>query len=156
MTLRTLAAFALLGALSLGCSKEEDPQCTRDLQCASANTACTKGACRGGVCNADPLPEGTLLADQSPVAAKHCVKLVCNKTGQAVEAADGSKVPTAVVPCKKQECEGTTLKTLTVMDGVSCDLDKGTCRGGICQSNDAGPITDTGSADTGEMDAASD
>jgi hypothetical protein len=156
MVLRTFAASALLSVMLVGCSKEEEPQCERDSQCASATTACTKGVCRGGVCNADPLPEGTRLTDQSPVKDKFCVKLVCNKTGQAVEAEDGSKVPSEIIPCKKQQCEGTSLKTIAVMDGVSCDLDKGTCRAGVCQSNDAGPVVDTGTPEVGEMDTGSD
>jgi hypothetical protein len=153
MTLRTFAASALLGALLASCSKEEDPQCERDTQCSSANTACTKGVCRGGVCNADPLPEGT-KPDQSPLKGKYCVQLVC-KAGAAVEV-PSTLTPTESIPCKQQFCEGTTLKVVPVMDGVNCDLDKGTCRAGVCQSNDAGPIVDTGTPEVGDMDSGSD
>lgn len=153
MTHRTFAASALLAALSLGCASKEEPQCTRDSQCTSANTACTKGVCRDGSCAADPLPEGTVLADQTPVASKHCVQLVCNKTGQPTEAPLGSKTPEPI-PCKSQTCEGTTLKTENFLDGIPCESGNGSCRMGVCVSNDAGPVVDTGTPPVdADMDA---
>ncbi len=145
MTHRTLAASALLAALFVvGCASKEEPQCTLNSQCTSATTACTKGVCREGSCAADPLPEGTVLADQSPVKDKYCVQLVCNKTGQPTEAALGSKTPPDAVQCKKHVCEGTTLKTETFLDGIPCESGNGSCRKGVCVSNDAGPMPDTG------------
>lgn len=161
MTVRTLAASALLfgalAALDVGCSKEE-PQCEKDAQCTSANTACTRGVCREGVCHSDPLPERTLVPDQSPVKDKYCVELRCDKAGKAVEVPLGSKVPMTVIPCKKQECDGTTLKTTDVLDGVPCDSGNGTCRGGVCRPNeDSGPPPgDTGAMDSGVIDAGGD
>jgi hypothetical protein len=154
-----LHALVLFSLLSLSCSKEEEPACTRDSQCASATTSCTIGLCKEGTCLAQPVAEGTRVADQSPVKDKFCVVLKCDKTGKAVEMADGSRVPSAQVACKKSFCEGTTLKTENIMDGVPCDSDKGTCRGGVCQPNtpgDTGPTPmDTGVMET-DVDAATD
>lgn len=167
MALRALAASVLLAGLGasflyVGCSKAEEPDCERDGQCATANTACTRGLCRDGKCLAEALPEGTRPADQSSVKDKYCVELRCNKTGAPVEVALGSKVP-AEIACKKNLCDGMTLKTESILDGVPCESGAGTCRGGVCKPNeDSGtPPTDTGTADTGDMmeaavDAATD
>ena len=149
---RALLLFLVLG---FGCSKEE-PGCEKDAQCTSATTACTTGVCRDGSCLAQPVAEGTRLADQTPVKNKLCVQLKCDKAGRAVEVADGSKVPPQVA-CKQSSCDGTTPKTENILDGVPCESGNGTCRGGVCQPNgDSGPPpVDTGMAET-EVDSASD
>lgn len=149
-----MRALLVALVLCLGCSKEE-PGCDRDAQCTSATTACTTGVCRDGACLGVPVAEGTRLADQSPVKEKFCVQLRCDKAGRAVEVSDGSKVPPQVA-CKQTSCDGTTLKTEDILDGVACESGNGACRAGVCQMNvETGPPMDTGVAET-EADSAMD
>lgn len=142
-----VSVFALLAQVS--CSKDEDPECSKDSDCKSATTGCTVGVCRDGKCAANPVADGTRVADQTPVKDKSCVALKC-KAGVAVEAADTSKTP-AAIECKKQYCDGTNLKVENILDGVAC-AGGGACIGGVCKPPvDSGPPTDTGT-DTGSTD----
>jgi len=156
---------AALGAFALhvGCSKDDEPECTRSSACVSGNTTCTVGVCVEQKCVTQPRPDGTKVTDQTPVRDKLCTKLEC-KAGKAVEAADVSKTGEPV-ECNTLTCEGTTLKTSPIMDGVPCRSSSGTCQGGKCiLIPDSGPIgpkdgstdaDDDATADT-ETDAAAD
>ena len=150
-----VSTFALLAHAALpGCSKEEEPECTKNSQCTSATTGCTVGVCKEGTCVGQPVADGTRYPDQSSVATKWCVVLKC-KAGLPVETADGSKTPEAI-ECKKQTCDGTTLKVDNIGEGVGCG-GGGACRGGVCMPPiDSGTPTDTGSTgDTGSTEDGS-
>lgn len=148
-----LSLFALSLHVGMGCSKDEEPECSKDSQCTSATTGCTYGACKDGKCVAQPLADGTRAPDQSPVKDKWCVTLKC-KAGVPNEFPDGSKTP-APIECKQQTCNGTTLEVTDIRDGVGCG-GGGACRGGVCQPPiDSGTSTDTGATDTGSDDTGS-
>lgn len=146
-----LLTVAVLGwAGAQGCASDEEPKCQADTDCTSATTQCTVGVCREGKCVAQPVPDGTRLDKQPSIAEKPCVTLRC-KAGKVDEAADGSRTPEPI-ECKKHVCEGTTLTTVNILDGVPC-AGGGACRGGVClPPGDAGP-TDTGATDTGTTES---
>ncbi|MBI2388754.1 MAG: hypothetical protein HYV09_03975 [Deltaproteobacteria bacterium] len=152
-------AVAILGwAGAQGCASDEEPSCQADTDCVSATTPCTVGVCRESKCVAQPVADGTRLKDQPPIAEKPCILLRC-KAGKVEETADGSRTPD-FIECKKHICEGTTLTTVNILDGVAC-AGGGACRGGVClPPADSGPgdtgSTDTGGDDTGSTDGASD
>jgi hypothetical protein len=155
----TAALFAVaLGAFALhtGCSSDDEPECSSDRNCSSATTACTKGVCNGGKCEAQPVADGTRVADQSSVAGKPCVKLEC-KAGRATEVNDSTKTPPEVA-CQKQTCENMAPKVENVLDGVPCMSSMGACQGGMCVLSDSGPIgmPDTAPTETSVDDAESD
>ncbi len=153
------AFFTLaLGAFALhaGCSSDDEPECTRDSNCSSATTGCTRGVCKDGKCEAQPVADGTRVADQSPVQGKFCVKLEC-KAGKATEVNDTTKTPPEV-PCQKQVCENMASKPELVGDGVPCMSSMGSCQAGMCVLNpESGPIgmPDTSGSEAGD-DAVSD
>lgn len=145
-----LSMFALLAHAAPGCGGD-DAECGSDADCKSATTACTIGKCDGSKCVAQPIAEGTRLADQSAVKDKPCVVLKC-KAGLPTEMADGSKTGPDVA-CQKATCDGTTLKVTNIADGVPCE-GGGACGGGKClPPADAGPKPDTGAGDTGATDS---
>lgn len=152
----SLALIAVSGfALHIGCSSEPEPECTRNSNCTSATTPCTIGVCQDGKCQAQPVTDGTRVADQTPVKDKYCVKLEC-RAGKPTEAPDNSKTPPEV-PCQKQVCENMQAKPEQVMDGVPCASSMGTCQAGVCVLNDSGPIgPKDGSGDTDTTEVGDD
>jgi hypothetical protein len=145
-----LVTFGLLGYAAVpGCSSDEPAECSKDSDCKAASTGCTIGVCQATKCVGKPIADGTRVADQTPVKDKWCVVLKC-KAGVATETADGSKTPADVPACQKAECDGTTLKTVKIADGVPCE-GGGACLGGKCElPADTGPRPDTGTpTDTG-------
>lgn len=149
----SVALIAVAGfAVHIGCSSDPEPECTRNSNCVSANTDCTTGVCKDGKCQAEPVADGTRVADQSSVKSEFCVKLEC-QGGKPTKVNDTSKTPPEV-PCQKQVCENMQAKTEQVMDGVPCASSMGTCQSGACVLNDSGPIgpkDSSGDTDTTEV-----
>jgi hypothetical protein len=141
----SLALLTVAGlALHVGCSSDPEPECTSNSGCKSATTVCTLGVCKDGKCEAQPVADGTRVADQTAVQGKYCVKLEC-RAGKPTEVNDTTKLPPTIA-CQQQECVDMAPKVTVLGDGVPCESSMGTCQGGMCVLNDSGPIgpTDTG------------